>query len=115
VSAPEDALARARAEAERLRAEGVYDAGAGERAPAPAVTAAQLIEWAVIEPALSEVRSTRAYGAPITTFKRGLVRLLAQYNRQLAAQQTRFNLNLLARVQQLEERIGALEDERREP
>lgn len=112
---PEDALARAREEAERLKHEGVYAEEASGSGPPPAAPTGRLMEWAVIEPDVEEVRSVRPYGAPVTALKRGLVRLLMQYTGQLAAQQTRFNVNLLARVRQLEERIETLERERRGP
>lgn len=110
---PEEALERARAEAARLRAEGVYPEAGAAPAPPPALTTARLMEWATIEPDLEEVRSLRSYGAPITAAKRLLLRLLVQYNSQLAAQQTRFNLGLLSRVRHLEERLEELERERR--
>jgi hypothetical protein len=113
VSTPEDAIARARAEAEAMRARGAYaDAGDPAPEPPPLVTSAQLIEWAVIEPDVAKLRSTRSLGAPITAVKQGLLRLLAQYHAELTAQQTRFNVNLLARVRRLEERVAELERER---
>jgi hypothetical protein len=112
---PEEALRRAREEAARLRAAGVYDEAQAASAPPPALTTARLMEWAVIEPDLNEVRSVRSYGAPITALKRGLLRLLVQYNTQLAAQQTRFNVAVLARVRHLEERLEALERDRPKP
>ena len=113
MSTPEDALDRARVEAEALRA-AEPDATARARPPEEAwqVSTAKLMEWAAIEPDLAEVRSTRPHGAPITALKRALVRLLVQYNGQLAAQQTRFNVNLLARVRRLEDRLDELERER---
>lgn len=49
-----------------------------------------------------EVYSTRRLGAPITLFKRVLLRLLRQYTMELEARQTRFNLALLARLRELE-------------
>ena len=48
--------------------------------------------------------STRKGGAPITFFKRILVRLLRQYFVELEARQTRFNIALLERLDALEER-----------
>ena len=48
--------------------------------------------------------STRRGGAPITGFKRLLLRLLRQYFVELEAQQTRFNIALLERLDALEER-----------
>jgi hypothetical protein len=46
--------------------------------------------------------STRRAGAPITFFKRILVRLLRQYFVELEARQTRFNIALLERLDALE-------------
>jgi hypothetical protein len=116
VSTPEDAVAQARAEAARLRGTGTYGPAETARTPVPAldegVPWTKLVEWASIEADLAEVRSTRPYGAPLTALKRGLVRLLVQYNGQLAAQQTRFNLALAARVRQLEKAVAELQAER---
>jgi hypothetical protein len=113
VSTPEDALARAREQAARRRAEGIYSAEDLAPPPVPpdAVSGPQLMDWAVIEPDVGDVRSTRRLGAPVTALKQGLIRLLAQYHAQLTAQQTRFNVALLARVRRLEEQV---EDLRRE-
>ena len=111
---PEDAVERARAEAERRRAEGGY---AGETAAGPApldaarVTPELLREWSLIEVDTDLVYSTRAGGAPITALKRGLLRLLRQYTTELEAQQTRFNVGVLAYLRELEERIAELEPE----
>ena len=116
MSTPEDALARAREEAAAARAAGEYGGELDSQDESrPAVTTAKLMEWAVISPDLRDVRSTRRYGGPVTAVKRALVRLLAQYHGDLNAQQTRFNVNLMARVVQLEQRIEELERERREP
>jgi hypothetical protein len=112
VTTPEEALERARAEAERLRSSGVYAEAQVSPAPRPVTTTANLLEWAVIEPDLDEVRSLRRLGAPVTAFKRGLLRLLAQYTNQQLAQQTRFNLALVARVRELEDRVEQLETSR---
>jgi hypothetical protein len=108
MSTPEDAIEQARARAAEIR-----EATDAEPARPPSVGWPKLLEWAVIEPDVSEVRSTRRYGAPVTALKQGLMRLLAQYHAVLTAQQTRFNINLLARVRQLEERVEELERERR--
>jgi hypothetical protein len=69
----------------------------------------KLFEWALIEPDVREVRSTRRLGAPITALKRGLLRLLLQYHTSLLAEQTRFNVNLLMHVKRLEDRVEELE------
>ena len=66
-------------------------------------------EWALIEPDLREVRSTRRHGAPVTALKRMLLRLLGQYLGQLTSQQSRFNVHLLIRLRALEQRVEELE------
>ncbi len=116
---PEDAFARAQQAAADKRARGGYHDPArgadaldatilGERAPTELLS-----EWAVIviEPDL--VYSTRRAGVPITALKRLLVRLLRQHLLELEARQTRFNLGVLAAVQELEQRVASLE--RHEP
>jgi hypothetical protein len=80
--------------------------------PTDRVGLEQLIEWAVAEPDSDKVRSTRALGGPITALKRGMVHLTRQQTADLLAQQARFNLHLLTRVAELEERVKRLEDER---
>lgn len=109
---PEDALELARRRAAARRAAGDYpeDAGSAGLEPQP-LTLAKLLEWASIEPDLRDVRSTRRFGAPMTLFKRVLLRVLAQYHAQLIAQQTRFNVNLVGYVRRLEERLEALEQD----
>ncbi len=113
---PEDALAAARAEVERLKAAGRYAEAPGGRdvAPTDRVSRAQLLEWALIEPDPGLVRSTRRYGAPITWAKRGLVHVLRQYFTEAHAQQTRFNLHMVALWTDLEARVARLEREARE-
>ena len=108
---PEEALAAAQGEAARRRAAGGYAAelapdamGTGDR-----VTRERLLEWALIEPDPGLVRSTRRFGAPITWAKRGLVRALRQYHGEAFAQQTRFNLHLVAAWTDLEARVARLE------
>ena len=102
---PEEALDRARERAgdyegdPALRAEGldqVVEPGA--------VSPALLREWAIIDIDPGSVYSTRRLGAPITLLKRGLLRLLRQYTAELEARQTRFNVALLARLEELERR-----------
>ena len=75
------------------------------------------MEWATIEPDPELMRSTRRLGAPITWAKRRLLWVLRQYLRELQAQQTRFNLIILGRVAELEERVEKVEARtaRREP
>jgi len=108
---PEEAIEAARRRAAELRAQGIYPPVAPDPGP-PAVTdpdPGQLHEWALIEPDLREVRSTRRYGAPMTAFKRTLLRLLGQYLGQIISQQSRFNVHLLIRVRALEQRVEELE------
>ena len=111
---PQDALERARAEAARKRAAGGYreDSDAVrelEDAITGPVTPQQLREWALIEVDAALMRSTRRAGAPVTGLKRVLLRLLRQYTNELEAQQTRFNVGVLARLEELEARIARLE------
>jgi hypothetical protein len=115
VTEPEDALARARATVAEMRATGEYPAAEarGETEPPATPSFQSLLEWAVVEPDLRNVRSTRRLGAPVTALKRGLLRLLAQYHAELIAEQTRFNVNVLRYVRALEERVEELE--RRSP
>jgi len=111
---PEEALEAARRAAAEARARGAYadDLSGFEVEPTDRVTTERLLEWAVIEPELDLVRSTRRWGAPITAAKRGLVFVLRQYLGQLAAQQTRFNLHAAVRIAELEEAVERLRRER---
>ena len=120
MTTPEQALQRARAAAAEMRARGAYGEGAEalELESPEALTPAKLFEWALIDPDLRNVRSTRRIGAPITALKRGLLRLLNQYHAELIAEQARFNVNIALYVRRLEERVAELEDElgrRQEP
>ena len=81
--------------------------------PTERVSIEQLMEWATIEPDADLMRSTRRLGAPITWAKRQLVHVLRQYLRELQSQQTRFNLNVLVRLAELEDRVARLEDRER--
>jgi hypothetical protein len=116
VSSPEEALDRARAEAERKRAEGVYPPR-GEGALAASVSAERpgrelISDWAVLRGDPEVVYSTRRLGAPVTAFKRLLLRLMRQYLLDLEARQTRFNVAVLDRLDELERRVRELERER---
>ena len=113
---PEQALEDARAAAARARAGGAYgdDLRGFAVEPFEGVSLAALLEWAVLEPDVEPVRSTRRLGAPITWVKRGLVRLLRQYLGQIVAQQTRFNVHVVTFVSQLEDRVTRLEAGREE-
>ena len=103
---PEDALLAARAAAAERGDE--LPAGLCIE-PTERVSIAQFVDWAAIEPDPASMRSTRRLGAPITFFKRQLLHVLRQYLRELEAQQTRFNLNVVARLAELEERVDSLE------
>lgn len=116
MSDPEHAVERARAAAAAMRTEGAYPGGQQdhtEEGPAP-TTLENLFEWAMIDPDLREVRSTRRLGFPVTMLKLGLVRLLNQYHAELISQQTRFNVHVLGHVRRLETRIEELERQARE-
>ncbi len=112
MSAPEDAVARARAAAAEMRAGGAYGEARPVRGgpPPPELADRRLYQWAFIEPDIRQVRSTRRFGGPMTAVKRGLLRLLAQYHGQLLGEQTRFNAALVGYVRRLEARIAELEE-----
>lgn len=101
---PEDALAAARAAASEKRAQGVYraDTSAAAGRPPARPDLARLREWAIIEVDPELLYSTRKGGAPITWFKRLLLRLLRQYTAELEAQQTRFNVGVVAYLESRE-------------
>lgn len=110
---PEEALEHARAEAARKRATGVYgEPGPGaldESIVSGRPSAELLSRWAVVEGDPRLLYSTRRAGGPITAVKRGLIRLLRQYLADVESRQTRFNIALLASVQDLERRVERLE------
>ncbi len=110
---PEEAVESARQRAAEARARGEYtqDLSGFGVAPTDRVSVEQLMEWAVVEPDLAHMRSTRRFGAPITLAKRLLLRGLQQYFNELTMLQARFNLHLLVRMTELEDRVIALEDE----
>jgi len=70
--------------------------------PTDEVTTERLMEWAIIETDPALVRSTRPWGAPITWFKRRLRWWMRQELGQAYAQQSRFNLMVVTRLQELE-------------
>jgi hypothetical protein len=109
VTAPEEALERARAAAERKRAEGVYPAPREEALDFARPDRELLAEWAVLQGDPQAVYSTRRLGGPITAVKRLLLRALRQYLLDLEARQTRFNVALLDRLDELERRVDELE------
>lgn len=108
----QEALGAARERAAAARARGAYadDLERFRVAPAQSPGLEQLLEWAVIEPDVDELRSTRRLGAPITLAKRTLYRALRQYNAQVLSQQTRFNLVVAMHVAQLSDRVTRLEE-----
>jgi uncharacterized protein YcbX len=110
---PEDALDAARTAAAQARARGEYthDLSGFAIAPTDRVSIEQLMEWAVIEPDATKVRSTRKLGAPITWTKRLMLRGLQQHFNELTMLQARFNLHLLVRQTELEDRVTVLEQE----
>ena len=109
---PEDALERARASAGASPEPGEV-ARSFERDVAGDMPSDEpLQEWAVISVDPGMLYSTRRFGGPLTVLKRGLLRLLRQYLVELEARQTRFNLALLRRLGDLEERVEALERQR---
>ena len=108
---PEDALPAAREAAAAARERGEYtqDLSGFAIAPTDRVSIEQLMEWAVIEPDESKMRSTRKLGAPITFLKKLLLRGLRQHFNELTMLQARYNLHLLVRQTELEDRVIALE------
>jgi hypothetical protein len=111
---PEEALAEARRRAAEIRAAGGYAEIEDDLRiePLDQVTRAQLLEWALIEPDITKLRSTRRMGRPITWVKRMLLRGLQQYHNEVTYQQTRFNIHVLRKLLELEDRIERLERDR---
>jgi hypothetical protein len=111
---PEEALAEARLRAAEIRAAGGYEELEDDLRiePLDQVTRAQLLEWALIEPDITKLRSTRRMGWPITWVKRMLLRGLQQYHNEVTYQQTRFNIHVLRKLLELEDRIERLERDR---
>lgn len=110
---PEDALDAARTAAASARERGAYaDALEGFAIePTDRVSTETLMEWAVIEPDETLMRSTRRLGAPITWLKRLLLRGLQQHFNELTSQESRFHLHLLVHLAELEDRVRTLEEE----
>jgi hypothetical protein len=108
VKDPLQALEQAR------RAAAAAAGGEAERAgfwgdEGPVQSAERLADWAIIEPDLAKVYSTRRFGAPLTALKLKLIQFLAQYTGQVIAQQSRFNAVVAAHIMGLEERVARLE------
>jgi ABC-type antimicrobial peptide transport system ATPase subunit len=95
---PEEALDRAR------RASFGEDLSGFVVEPTDRVTPEKLMDWAVIETDPALVRSTRWWGAPITWLKRAARHLLRQELGQAYAQQSRFNLMVVTKLTELEDR-----------
>ena len=112
MSSPEEALDRARAALRAQREAGVYPPMSSAEGEPDPTARRKLLEWAFIEPDAGVIRSTRRHGAPITAAKRLLRRALAQYLGEITANQTRFNLALLAQLERIEGRLDALERDR---
>jgi hypothetical protein len=108
VTSPEEALERARGAAERKRAEGVYPPRPEAAVDSEEPSRELLAEWAVVRGDPEAVYSTRRLGAPVTWLKRLLLRALRQYLLDLEARQTRFNVALLDRLDELERRVDEL-------
>lgn len=109
---PLEALGRARDAAEAGRERGDYEEGAVslEAGPVTRISDTKLAEWALINPPLDRVYSTRRFGAPITVAKRAVVRAIRQYLGEAAAQESRFNSLATAHILVLEERVRLLEE-----
>lgn len=108
MTSPEEALERARDAAERKRAEGTYPAR-GETALEDERPGRELLgEWAVLQGDPEAVYSTRRLAGPVTAVKRLLLRALRQYLLDLEARQTRFNVAMLDRLDELERRVDEL-------
>ena len=109
---PEDALSAARTAAAAARERGSYDDTLEGFAiePTDRVSPETMMEWAVIEPDETLMRSTRRWGRPITAIKRLFLRALQQQFNELTSQQTRFNLHVLVHVAELEDRVRRLEE-----
>jgi len=107
---PEEAVEAARASLTAQRLDGAYAEDLEDwRIVAPERPSTELLlEWAIIEPDMDLVVSTRRLGAPISWVKRFLVHLIRQYTGQLASQQTRLNVHLMGRVGELDDRLADL-------
>ena len=106
---PEEALAAARAAAQPYEERPV----SLDASPVNRMSDSKLVEWSVIDPALDRVYSTRRLGAPITFFKRLLIRALRQYLGEAMAQESRYNAVATAHILNLEERVRDLEEQLR--
>ncbi len=109
---PEDALAHARRVAVEHAATTIPSGGLEvERSTQPSDD--QLLQWAVIEPDLREVRSTRRgpVGAVVTATKQGLLRLMGQYHAQVTSTQSRINVHLSLRSTLTRDEVRLMREE----
>ncbi|MEV4423306.1 hypothetical protein AB0L40_25515 [Patulibacter sp. NPDC049589] len=109
---PEDALAHARLRSAEHAATTIPTGGLEvERSDQPSDD--QLVQWAVIEPDLREVRSTRRgpVGSAVTALKQGQLRLMGQYHAQVTSVQNRLNVHLALRSTLLREEVQAMKQE----
>jgi hypothetical protein len=109
---PEDALDHARRLAAEHAATTIPEGGLEvRRADQPSDD--QLLQWAVIEPDLRHVRSTRRgpIGRTITAVKQGQLRLMGQYHAQVTSTQSRINVHLSLRATLLRDEINLLREE----
>ena len=98
---PEEAQEKAR---ERAAGRQVDGGALDETFEFEAPTVERLSELAVIEVDHTALYSTRRGGAPVTWFKRLLLRLLRQYFVEVEARQTRFNLAVVEKLRDLEKK-----------
>ena len=109
---PEDAIAHARRLAGEHAATTIPPGGLEvERSDQPSDD--QLVQWAVIEPDLDEVRSTRPgpVGKAVTALKQGQLRLLGQYHAQVQSVQNRLNVHLSLRSTLMREELQVMKAE----
>jgi len=105
--APELVLAEARS---RAATAGYGSLSEHEVQMPESATVERLHRWALIEVEANDVvYSTRRFGKPITAVKRAVAHMLRQYNSEVTSQTTRFNVNLLSYVRQLEARVSDLQ------
>ena len=105
---PEEASDVARERAAAARARGGYALDVRPRDEERFDVLGELLEAAERVPDLSEARSTRALGAPVTLFKQALVRALGQYTHELLAQRRAFHAALAREIAALDERVERL-------
>lgn len=106
---PEDALELARRRAAAARARGGYAVGVGESAAPVRDVRKDLLALAAREPDFSNVRSTRALGAPVTYLKRSLLGALSEPTAELLARRRANQTGLANSIAALSERVDRLE------